>query len=67
MPATGVTAILKTQKQIRPGIVDDYFIVPIYQGEYGADGIKALYNDHVYDVKISGENLPALLPANSYV
>jgi molecular chaperone DnaK len=67
MPATGVTAILKTQKQIRPGIVDDYFIVPIYQGEYGADGIKALYNDHVYDVKISGENLPALLPANSDV
>ncbi len=67
MPATGVTTGLKTQKQIRPGMVSDYFIVPIYQGEEGADGIKAIYNDHVYDVKISGENLPALLPANSDV
>jgi molecular chaperone DnaK len=67
MPATGVTAGLKTQKQIRPGMVSDYFIVPIYQGEEGADGIRAIYNDHVYDVKISGENLPALLPANSDV
>lgn len=67
MPATGVTTGLKTQKQIRPGMVSDYFIVPIYQGEESADGIKAIYNDHVYDVKISGENLPALLPANSDV
>lgn len=67
IPATGVTTGLKTQKQIRPGIAADYFVVPIYQGEEGSDGIKAIYNDHVYDVRISGENLPALLPANSDV
>lgn len=67
MPATGVTTGLKTQKQIRPGMKEDYFVVPIYQGSENADGIKAIYNDHIYDVKISGENLPALLPANSDV
>ena len=67
MPATGVIMGLKTQKQIRPGMASDFFIVPIYQGEEGADGIKAIYNDHVYDVSISGENLPGLLPENSDV
>jgi len=67
MPAKGIATGLKTQKQIRPGMASDFFIVPIYQGGDGSDGTKTIYLEHVKDVKISGENLPALLPVNSEV
>ncbi len=61
-PATGATNGLKTQKNIRPGIIEDSIKIPIYQGEYGADGTRAIHNDHVYDLIITGEDLPKLLP-----
>jgi molecular chaperone DnaK len=67
LPATGIDNELKTQKQIRPGMEFDFIKIPIYQGEKGADGTRAIYNDHVYDVIINGNDLPALLPENSNV
>ena len=67
LPATGTERGLKTQKQIRPGIKDDFITIPIYQGDYGAEGTKAVYNEHVYDVVITGENFDKLLPENSDV
>lgn len=66
-PATGTTNGLKTQKQIRPGIKDDSLKIPLYQGEHGADGTRAIHNEHVYDVIITGEDLPKLLPEGSDV
>ncbi len=66
-PATGTTNGLKTQKQIRPGIKEDSLKIPIYQGEHGADGTRAIHNEHVYDVIITGEDLPKLLPESSDV
>ncbi len=67
LPATGTKNGLKTQKQIRPGMDTDFIKIPIYQGEHGADGTRAIYNEHVYDIIISGSDLPALLPENSDV
>lgn len=67
LPATGVINSLKTQKQIRPGMDTDFIKISLYQGEYDADGTRAIYNDHVYDIIISGSDLPALLPENSEV
>jgi molecular chaperone DnaK len=66
-PATGVRNDLKTQKSIRPGIKEDFIKIPIYQGEDGSDGSRALFNEHVYDAIIDGEKLPAFLPENSDV
>jgi molecular chaperone DnaK len=66
-PATGIENGLKTQKQLRPGLSEDYLKIPIYQGDYGAEGSRAIYNEHVYDVIISGEQLPSLLPEGSEV
>jgi molecular chaperone DnaK len=66
-PATGTINGLKTQKQIRPGIKEDLIKIPLYQGEYEADGTRAIYNEHVYDVIITGEDLPKLLPEGSDV
>lgn len=65
IPAIGVRNGLKTPKQLRPGIVTDNMIIPIYLGEYNAEGMSAIYNDHVFDVSITGDDVPALIPADS--
>jgi molecular chaperone DnaK len=67
LPATGVTYGLKTQKDIRPGISSDEIIIPIYQGDYYAEGTTAIHSTHINDIKINGEDLPSLLPAGSDV
>lgn len=67
LPATGIANGLKTQKQINPGSKTDFIKIPIYQGDYGAEGSRAIYNEHVYDVIITGEDLPKLLPEESDV
>lgn len=67
LPATGITNKLKTQKDIRPGISSDEIIIPIYQGDYHAEGTTAIHSTHVNDIKINGEDLPSLLPAGSDV
>jgi molecular chaperone DnaK len=64
-PATGISNGLRTSSQIRPGIKSDFLRIPLYQGDNNAEGSRAIYNEHVYDIDISGEDLPALLPANS--
>jgi molecular chaperone DnaK len=67
IPAVGTRNGLKTQKQIRPGMDSDFIKIPIYEGEHEADGTRAIYNNHVTDIIISGADLPALLPENSDV
>lgn len=67
LPATGVINGLITQKDIRNGVASDYFIVPIYQGDFGAVGIRAIYNNFITNVKIDGVNFPEFLPKGSEV
>lgn len=67
LPLVGVKPSLKTQKQIRPGMDSDLIRIPLYQGEHNSEGTRAIYNEHVYDIVISGADLPALLPENSEV
>ncbi|WP_310593788.1 Hsp70 family protein [Flavobacterium sp.] len=67
IPAVGTRNSLKTQKQIRPGMDSDFIKIPIYEGDHEADGTRAIYNNHVTDIIISGADLPALLPENSDV
>ncbi|WHF51777.1 Hsp70 family protein [Chryseobacterium gotjawalense] len=67
LPVTGTKNNLKTQKQIRPGMESDFIKIPLYQGEHKSEGTRAIYNEHVYDIIISGNDLPALLPENSDV
>lgn len=67
IPAVGIRNALKTQKQIRPGMDRDFIRIPIYEGEHNAEGTRAIYNEHVTDIRISGADLPSLLPENSDV
>ena len=67
VPAVGIRNGLKTRSQIRPGISDDIIRIPIYQGENGADGTNPLLNNWVYDVIITGDTIPSLIPIGSDV
>lgn len=67
IPAVGTRNGLKTQKQIRPGMDSDFIKIPIFEGEHEAEGTRAIYNNHVFDIMISGADLPSLLPENSDV
>lgn len=65
VPAVGVRNGLKTPGQLRPGMTTDRLVIPIYLGEHNAEGTSAIYNDHVFDVVITGDDVPALIPAES--
>lgn len=67
IPAIGTRNGLKTQKQIRPGMDSDFIKIPVYEGEHGSEGTRAIHNEHVNTIKISGADLPSLLPAGSDV
>ena len=67
VPAVGVLNSLKTRSDIRPGIINDIIRIPIYQGDYEAEGTNPLLNNLVNEVIITGENLPAFLPEGSDV
>lgn len=64
---TGKMEGLKTPHIIKPGIESDILKIPIFEGGDGADGTKAVYNEHIKDIIISGEDLPTLLPEKSEV
>lgn len=65
LPATGTLNGIKTKNDIRPGVDSDVIKIPLYQGEHGSEGTRAIYNEHVYDIIISGTDLPCLLPKDS--
>jgi len=67
LPASGTLSNLKIPKEIRPGVESDIFELDIYQGEHGAEGTRAIYNHHVNTIRFTGNDLPALLPANSNI
>jgi molecular chaperone DnaK len=67
VPAVGIRNDLKTRSQIRPGVAEDIIRIPIYQGEHKAEGTNPLLNNWVYDVIITGESVPKLIPIGSNV
>jgi len=67
LPATGVRNGLKTTVEIRPGMETDFMKIPIYQAEAEGEKLPAACFEFVYEARLTGENLPALLPAGSDV
>jgi len=66
LPAKG-KGIFKTQKDIRPGNLNDQLKIEIYECGYKEDGSNKILNELINLVIISGEDLPQFLPANSDV
>lgn len=67
VPAVGIRNGLKTRSQVRPGVSDDIIRIPIYQGERASEGSNPILNNWVYDVIITGESIPKLIPIGSDV
>jgi molecular chaperone DnaK len=65
IPVTGVRNGLKIRSAIRPGMIKDIIRIPIYQGDYNADGSNPVLNNWITDVIITGEKMPGLLPIDS--
>jgi molecular chaperone DnaK len=67
VPAIGAINGLKTRSAIRPGMIKDIIRIPIYQGDYYAEGTNPVLNNFINEIIISGESMPALLPEGSDV
>lgn len=69
VPATGVVNGLKTTNQLRPGVAADVVSIPVYQVDdfAEAEGRTAALYEYVADVVITGDDVEALIPANSLV
>ena len=67
VPAIGVINGLKTRSSIRPGMNNDIISIPVYQGDFNAEGTNPFLNNLICAVIITGESLPALLPEGSDV
>jgi molecular chaperone DnaK len=63
----GVINDLKTRSDIRAGMASDVIRIPIYQGDYNAEGTNPLLNHLICEVVITGEYLPKFLPKGSPV
>ena len=64
-PITGIENGCRTPKVLRPGISTDIINIPIYQGDYYNVGTKAFYNHYIANIRITGDDVPALIPENS--
>ncbi|MEI7421475.1 MAG: Hsp70 family protein [Prolixibacteraceae bacterium] len=63
LPAKG-KGTYKTQKDIRPGRIEDKIRFPIWEGEANT---RAIYNFPAGNVLVTGEDLPKFLPKGSEV
>jgi len=66
-PVVGVENGLKTMKVITPGKKTDVIRIPIYQGDFHAEGTNPILNNLINEVIITGESIPSLLPVGSDV
>jgi molecular chaperone DnaK len=66
LPAKG-KGIYKTAKDIRSGNSSDKFTIQFYDFEYEADGSRAIFNNPIGGTTVTGEQLPAILLAQSEV
>ena len=65
IPAVGVRNGLQTQHEIKAGVAKDRMLLPIYQGEFDAEGTLSDFNDHVFDVIITGKDVDKTIPAGT--
>lgn len=67
LPAEGVIQDLKLLQGLIAGDKASKLVVPIYQGEYDAADSNCIASDHVFDVVITGEEVPVDISLDSRV
>jgi len=66
LPAKGIGSY-RTQTTLRPGNENDVINIPLLEGGHGSDGTRAILNELVGLVVITGKDISAMLPADSQV
>lgn len=68
MPAVGkTTRELYTQRELRPGNIEDTLVISIYQAETRAEGSRSLVNSRIGQIEITGADVPKLVPVRTQV
>ncbi|MCF0219885.1 MAG: Hsp70 family protein [Muribaculaceae bacterium] len=75
LPAYGtLSKRVITDRDIRPGMSSDKIIIPILQTDKDIDQLKSekkklkkLYCDHLYDIVVTGDDIPSVLPKGKEV
>lgn len=75
LPAYGtLSKRVMTDRDIRPGMSSDKIIIPILQTDKDIDQLKRehkklkkIYCDHLYDIVVTGDDVPSVLPGGSEV
>ena len=75
LPAYGtLSKRVITDRDIRPGMSSDKIIIPILQTDKDIDQLKRehkklkkIYCDHLYDIVVTGDDVPSVLPGGSEV
>ena len=65
--AEGEKAGLCTMCDIIPGDETSKVTIPIYEGDNNTEGTSTIYNKHVFDVELTGDDVPELIPRNSEI
>ena len=64
LPASGKDTY-KTAKDLRPGKKTDKIVLSFFEFDYAGDGSRAIHNQPIGSITLTGEDLPAHLPAGS--
>ena len=67
LPAVGKKRGLKVPHDLLPGQTDCSMRIPIYQGDFDGENKSAIHNNHVFDVVITGDDVPSLVPEGSEI
>ena len=65
--AEGEKTGLHTMCDIVPGDETSKVRIPIYEGDNNTEGTSTIYNKHVFDVELTGDDVPQLVPRNSEI
>ena len=71
LPAVGLSkpnGELRTMSDVRPGVSDDQILIKLYQAEKDANNSRSKLNKYSgVEFKITGENVPKLIPSNTII
>ena len=65
--AEGEKTGLYTMCDIVPGDEASMVRIPVYEGDNNTEGTSTIYNKHVFDVELTGDDVPQLVPKNSEI
>lgn len=67
LPAKGILNNQRTSYELRPGVMDDYLKIPVFQADEYREAASANLYEHVADIVITGADINHYVPEDSIV